>query len=231
MKPRDFTEIKIIDTLMKKDRNCPVCVLVERSVEQLIDTILYELVNDPQIRADLREVGLCKRHTDKVQQYLQKHPELGLLGIAIIYEDMMDSHLKALNETTSLNHNCYLCNRETEIERMYITSFGKLFNDREGLDLFRKSKSILCIDHYCKLSSKMNPAYRNSLSEIEIAKLTSLKNDLSMFIKKHDYRNRESFKEEEASAYRIAGGILAKPVNLNARRSSRWKPWKLSQDA
>lgn len=231
MKPRDFTEIKIMDTLTEKDRSCPVCLLIEKSVEQLIDTILYELVNDPQVRSHLRETGLCKRHIDKVQQHLQKHPELGLLGIAIIYEDMIDNHIKTLNETTSLNHSCYLCDRESEIEKMYITSFNKLLNDREGLDLFRRSKSILCIDHYHKLLSKIDQAFKDSFSEIEMTKLTLLKNDLSTFIKKHDYRNKTPFKEEEATAYKIVGGIISKPVNLNTRRSSRWKPWKLSQDA
>lgn len=232
MKPRDFVEIKIIDTLLEVDQGCPVCKLINKSIEGLIDTILYELVNDPQIRSNFRNSGLCRRHTEIIEKYLEHHPELGLLGIAIIYEDMLQTQIDLMGQNGRdmvKNRVCYLCEREREVEKIYLSSFGRIFGERDGLDLYEKSSQILCLDHYYSICAVIDQSSCETLKKIQYTKLSNLKNQLSIFIEKHDYRKREPF-GNEATAYKVAGALMAKPVNLSSGRNTKWQIWKTSKE-
>ncbi len=231
MKPRDLVEIKIFDT-MERAQGCPICTLINENVERLVDTIFYELVNDPQIRGDLRSSGLCKRHTEMIEKYLKHHPELGLLGVAIIYEDLLQNQIDLMtqNSLDSMgNKGCYLCEHENEIEKTYLSSFSRIFSETDGLNLYEKSNSILCLYHYYKISTVVDEPFAKGLKSIQHAKLSNLKNQLSIFIRKHDYRNKEPF-GKEAAAYKIVGALMAKPVNLSIRRNSKWQIWKNSKE-
>lgn len=232
LKPRDFVEIKLIDTLSEKNQNCPVCRLINESIEKLVDTILYELVNDPEIRTNFRNSGLCKRHAEIIERYLERHPELGLLGIAIIYEDMLQNQIDLIsqNDFDSIkNKNCYLCERENEVEKTYISSFIRIFSENDGLDLFEKSSCILCFDHYYRISTIVDESFAERLKKIQSAKLSNLKDQLSIFIQKHDYRNKQPF-GKEAVAYKVAGALMGKPVNFSSRRNTKWQIWKNSKE-
>ncbi len=232
MKPKDLVEIKILDIMSLNDQSCPVCELINESTEKLIHTILYEFVNDPQIRSSLRTMGFCKKHAQMIEEHLQKHPELGLLGIAIIYEDMLDQSIKILQdgEFSALKvENCYLCEREEQTEKIYINSFGKILSDVEGMTLFSQNNFVFCLDHFIKIYQLVDETARRRFKEIQIEKLSRLKDLLTIFIDKHDYRNREPF-GKEATVYKLADKLLAKPLNLNNRRNHRWRLWKNLQE-
>ncbi|HOJ88950.1 MAG TPA: DUF6062 family protein [Pseudothermotoga sp.] len=230
MRPRDFVEIKIIDALSEKDQSCPVCRLINESVEKLVDTILYELVNDPQIRSNLRTMGLCKQHAEMIERYLQQHPELGLLGIAIIYEDMLGHELRTLRQPSVEGvGNCYLCDRQTQIEKTYTSSFGRIFSEPQGVELFLQSEAVFCLDHFRKTYQLVDNSMKDRFEEIQVRKLSYLKNQLSIFIEKHDYRNKKPF-GKEANVYKLVGRLIAKPVSLDNRRNHKWQIWKNSKE-
>lgn len=231
LKPRDFVEIKIIDTMSEKDPSCPICKLINESIEKLIDTILYELVNDHQIRSNLRTMGLCRKHVETIERYLHHHPELGLLGIAIIYEDILDHKLKTIkqNESDIYAYSCYLCNRESQIEEVYINSFGKILGGTEGITLFSQSDSVFCLYHFSRIYRLLNDTTKNHFKEIQIEKLNYLKNQLSIFIKKHDYQNKKPI-GKEATAYRSVGKLIAQPTNLDNRGNHKWQFWRISRE-
>lgn len=230
MRPRNFVEIKIIDALSEKDQSCPVCRLINESVEKLVDTILYELVNDPQIRSNLRTMGLCKQHAEMIERYLQQHPELGLLGIAIIYEDMLGHELRTLRQPFAEGVvNCYLCDRQTQIEKTYTSSFGRIFSEPQGVELFSQSEAVFCLDHFRKTYQLVDNSMKDRFEEIQVRKLNYLKNQLSIFIEKHDYRNKKPF-GKEATVYKLVGRLIAKPVSLDNRRNHKWQIWKNSKE-
>lgn len=70
---------------------CPICRLVSDAVAHYLETLLYENVNDPGIRADLRRSnGFCPHHAG----LLRDHGDP--LGHAIIYGDLIDHVLESL---------------------------------------------------------------------------------------------------------------------------------------
>ncbi|MGE5587129.1 MAG: DUF6062 family protein [Clostridia bacterium] len=70
---------------------CPICRLVNDAVARYLETFLYENVNDPGMRVDLRRSnGFCPDHAG----LLREHGDP--LGHAIIYGDLVDHVLESL---------------------------------------------------------------------------------------------------------------------------------------
>lgn len=73
---------------------CPFCRLSDRVVERYLDSIMYEFVNDPGTRAQLRgSLGYCNEHAWRL-------PATGggaSLGIAILYQDLLGQVLDRLS--------------------------------------------------------------------------------------------------------------------------------------
>ncbi len=89
---RHTTYFELVEAIQRG--GCPVCELVERSVQLQLDSLSYEQVNDPGIRSALRAAhGFCRRHA---WQFLQ----LGgaVFGAAIIYADILRSIQRRLPE-------------------------------------------------------------------------------------------------------------------------------------
>lgn len=80
---RHSTFYDLLDSLAKS--GCAVCAIVARTRWRYLDSLAYENVNDPGVRAKLREsFGFCTRHAwyfvDTVRE---------VFGAAIIYRDLL----------------------------------------------------------------------------------------------------------------------------------------------
>ncbi|MCX7855742.1 MAG: DUF6062 family protein, partial [Anaerolineae bacterium] len=63
---------------------CPVCRLVERDTGRYLDNLLWENVNDPGLRQEIRRaLGFCREHT----RVLVSRPGVSL-GLALIARDV-----------------------------------------------------------------------------------------------------------------------------------------------
>ncbi len=86
---RHMTYYNLRDAMAKP--GCPICRLVSDAVARYLETFLYENVNDPGMRADLRRSnGFCPDHAGQ----LRDHGDA--LGHAIIYGDLIDRVLESL---------------------------------------------------------------------------------------------------------------------------------------
>ncbi|MGE5584814.1 MAG: DUF6062 family protein [Bacillota bacterium] len=86
---KHMTYYNLRDAMAKP--GCPICRLASEAVAHYLETFLYENVNDPGIRADLRRSnGFCPRHAG----LLRDHGDP--LGHAIIYGDLVDHLLGSL---------------------------------------------------------------------------------------------------------------------------------------
>jgi len=73
---------------------CPVCRLSLRSVSRYLDALSYENVNDPEVRATLRRSrGFCNHHAWQFADACHDG-----LGTAIIYRDVLDTLLRAVEK-------------------------------------------------------------------------------------------------------------------------------------
>lgn len=205
MNPRNFAEIKIIEAFEKQTDDCPICELIYTSVEKFIEEILYEFVNDPNTRSRLRH-GICSKHVLAIENTLNNHPELGLLGLAIIYEDIMSEMIKDMVKNCHTESECLFCKHESESEKIYVETCTSFISDI--LSIYEKSKRILCRDHYWKIFSTTNHINQENLKAIQVKKLLDLKSKLTVFIEKHDYRKDKQM-GDTPRACKIAGMLIS----------------------
>lgn len=211
-----LVEIQIEDALVESKMECPICNLVDKAVDSVIDSLLYELVNDVEVRSQLRSKMLCRTHVSRIESYLAKHMELGSMGLAIIYADLLDQ-LAKFDGVMTHRFECFLCEKEKAFESLYTQAFLK--NLGSLMNVYSASESILCFDHYALVLSKLENSLRKSFKEIQLMKYKRLLQLLDSFIKKHDYRNSESFTPEEIMARKKVGKLIGR--NLQDWRRSK----------
>src|ERR1051325_10587993 len=80
-----------------RETGCPVCRMESVTVERYIDRLFYESVNDIETRERLRvSLGFCREHA-----WLAVDKKLGnALGIAIIYQDVINNVLRELQSNS-----------------------------------------------------------------------------------------------------------------------------------
>jgi len=83
-------ELKVIELMETNFTGCPICQTNVETVRNSIFGILYEMVNDPGIRAQFRKKRICYKHAHLLAQVLEESRFLGHLGISIILKDVVN---------------------------------------------------------------------------------------------------------------------------------------------
>ena len=196
----------LLDAL--KEKGCPVCFLVKKSTHKSMDDFLYESVNDPGLRQEIKaSQGFCNRHAWQLHKFGDG------FGQAIVYSDLMNITLKIFQEIdkpTSIKELikeispggttkriCMFCRQEKDAGDRYISVFWESFDDPE-FSITYKSSFGLCLPHLVfALKKNKNRQFNRELIEIETPKLSGLVSELKEFMRKHDYRfSKEKFAKE-----------------------------------
>lgn len=197
------TYYDLIDT-MREEKGCPVCYLVDTYIDRYIDNLLYENVNDSNLRERLiKSRGFCKEHSEKILKYGYKGYSL---GIAIICKDLIEDHLRNLDKIELLNSSrrCLICEVSDDIESRLLNEIINGIKDCDFYEAYRSSDG-LCLSHLSKiLHLTKDKETRDILLEIELLKLKILSESLSEFIRKQDYRFRDRPIGEEADSWIMA---------------------------
>ena len=169
-----------------KDKGCPICFLVKKSIHKMMDDFLYEQVNDPKVRLKIKAAfGFCGRHAWQLQKFGDG------LGLCIIYDDLLTTLQQSVKEHGSFPKQekiCPFCNDSQEIEQRYVCTFIEYFDDVEFNSYFKQSFG-LCLNHLISvLNSCRNKKIIENLKEMEFQKRESLIAELKEFHRKHDYR-------------------------------------------
>ncbi|AEH51642.1 hypothetical protein Theth_1589 [Pseudothermotoga thermarum DSM 5069] len=135
--------------------------------------------------------------------FLSKHPEHGILGISIIYEDLLSTRIDQLRTDQPLPKKCFFCQYE-------------------------ESKTVFCLDHFLAVQKTLPTHNADKLKTIQLGKLQNLKEQLTEVIRKHDYKNKESI-GLEAKAYRYVAKLIAN-LNTSFGRMKTWQLWKNSRE-
>ncbi len=185
---------------------CPFCTIYRKLEENELDLILGASMMEPDIRIKTNEQGFCKTHYDMM--FTRKNR----LGMAL----MLESHLNELRQQTSgkglaalkgvgvepmkrlekLESTCYVCSRiEFSLDKMFETAILLWMQDPD----FRKklaAQPYICLPHYRMfveygrrgLSKKLFPDFYKEVSAVVNTYFDSLREDVSWFCKKFDYR-------------------------------------------
>ena len=186
---------------------CPFCILYNKLENDELELILGASMMEPDVRIKTNKEGFCKTHYDMM--FVRKNR----LGMALTLESHLDELAdeiksnklfgsktpKAIPRIAELEKNCYVCRRiEFNFEHMIETAVLLWDTDDE----FKKKLDAIpyfCLPHYRRLleygqkrlSKKDFPVFSAKCEKIVNTYLEQLKEDVSWFCKKFDYRYHE----------------------------------------
>lgn len=233
----NVTVYKLLDAC--REHGCPVCRLEQQSVERYLDSQLYENVNSPKWREQLRiSLGFCREHAA-----LAVDKRLGdSLGFSIIYRDLINSVLNGWNEdykparsprgwTSVLGRipeqvratvermlsaitprkRCPACEHRDEMTRTTLLVLTEELKTPVMVDALQASEG-LCLPHLrLALGHMRDQSVCETLLTIQRSKLEALRAELDEFIRKNDYRYAgEGFGKEGDAWLRAIGMVVGR---------------------
>lgn len=204
MKEHIYT-IPVTEAFEKAKSKCPFCALREKLEKDELEIILGASMMEPDIRQETNDKGFCSRHYSKMFTMQNR------LGLALMLESHLDQlkkelktgnifsrdiGAKSVDRIEALNKTCYVCERiEDKFSKMFTTAAYLFDEEKEFKNAFSEVR-YFCLPHYReymlagkKVLSKdgYNDLVRAANEKIS-AYLESLKDDVSLFCKKFDYR-------------------------------------------
>lgn len=221
---RDMASFRVLEAL--GEGGCPLCALRAAAVDRYLDSLLYEQVNDPDLRRALdRSRGFCREHALLLVRLGDS------LGIAILYKDQVARALDAVrqarrtvssgprglrwlpNGTRSEGPEvvlsrllapegpCPACQVAREAEERYLSALLEHLESPEVRAGIERS-SFLCLPHLqAALHLAGDPDRAQAVLEIAEEKLVRLHEELAELIRKRDYRFAHEPKGEEQTAW------------------------------
>lgn len=204
MKEHIYT-IPVTEAFAENKDKCPFCALAEKLEFDELDIILGAAMMENDVRLETNQKGFCHRHYNKMFNMKNR------LGLALMLETHLESLKKELktgnflardigNKSVSrietMQKNCYVCERiEDKISKMYTTAAYLFDEEKDFRNSFAEVRYI-CLPHYREyvLAGKRvlsKDGYENlvrAANEKICNYLDSLKDDVSLFCKKFDYR-------------------------------------------
>ncbi|MBR5881661.1 MAG: hypothetical protein IKZ16_08215 [Clostridia bacterium] len=186
---------------------CPLCALYRKLEENELDLILGASMMEPDVRIKTNEKGFCRTHYDMM--FTRKNR----LGMALTLE----SHLNQLKEELEtgfvagligkpgstplkrierLEKSCYVCERiEFHFQHMAETVVY-LFESEDSFAEQIKAQPYFCLPHYrlllekaqARLQKKKLADFFTAVEGVQKHYLDTLREDVSWFCKKFDYR-------------------------------------------
>lgn len=190
-----------------KECGCPFCHLYRKLQEDEIDIILGASMMEPDIRMRTNDEGFCLTH------YNMMLGRKRMLGMGLILESHLDEVKKKLSAKTllgtkpsvaisklrELEESCYVCGRiNKNLSAMISTAVYLWETDTEFQKKF-ESAPYFCLPHYRamidyasrKMPKRIFSDFYDAAYAIEERYITELREDVSWFCKKFDYRYDE----------------------------------------
>lgn len=202
-------------------RGCALCALRDTLEKREIDLILGASMMEPDTRIRTNRQGFCRRH------FQMMFGARNRLGLAL----MLESHLaevadnvgkrgadkgSALKYLSVLQSDCYVCSRINEaMDKITDNTVGLWATDSAFRAKF-EAQPYICLDHAQALleavqgglRGKDGRAFSAALLGVVNAYLETLREDVSWFCKKFDYRYDEEPWYNAKDAVERAIGLL-----------------------
>ena len=187
-----------------EEKLCPFCRLYKKLQENELDLILGASMMDPDIRIKTNKTGFCSKHYGDM---LKKGNRLSLAlmlesHLNEVYDDINAKDIlkpegtNATKRIGELNRTCYVCDRiDFSFTKMIETAVLLWKSEPE----FRKNTELqpyICLPHFerflqegkARLGKKEFPIFFKSVKGVTMRYYDTLREDVSWFCKKFDYR-------------------------------------------
>jgi hypothetical protein len=228
MPEKDVLYHELLEALQAE--GCAVCRLARGASDSYIHALIHEGVTDVKLREALRDArGLCYRHGWRLA-----HERGAVLGTAIIYRDVINTLVKALEANSNpparlfgrgqpdlsralaASATCPACVLERDAEQREVKVLLSYINDT-SLEAAYKSAGGICLPHFQLALSQASASAVRTLAGWQAEAWSRLRGELDELIRKHDYRFRsEPVTEDEASSWKRAVAAVvgaAEPEN------------------
>ncbi|HEV8584916.1 MAG TPA: DUF6062 family protein [Methylomirabilota bacterium] len=225
MSGKSIGYVRLVEACEKP--GCPVCRCLVDDGRRQLDALLYEQVNDPDVRRRLRAAwGLCNWHTWTLQA-------LGgaVTGSAILYADLIRVAARRVGRLRDRRPArlarwprrsrprlvdryrsrapCPVCRTGRDAEARYVDTVVDFIDDPEFMRAYGKS-SGMCVAHaVTAVERRAGASALRRLLDETLGKWEDLRQHLDGFVRKHEYRNVEPISEAEAAACAAAWGLVA----------------------
>ena len=201
------------------DCECPLCLMARDLERSAIEFTMGPSYMEDDNREMTDKLGFCPKHIKMM--YADKN-KLGVALMLNTHMNKTNRELKALAEKDSpsskgffsrktekspvvryieeLESNCFVCSRINPVFERYVhTVFHMWKKDSEFKEKFKNSKGF-CTYHYGILYDKGSEflnqqqydEFREALNKVYFDNMYRVNSDVSWFIDKHDYRNKEA---------------------------------------
>ena len=227
----------------QEQAGCPICRLVHKATDRYLDSILYEAVLDPDVRAKLkRSYGFCREHVEM----LRGKPGRAL-GIALIYRDI----IYAVAETAGMRRRskrrsllgrllrraqrpavdgdlvtdgrCPACKIGRDAEDSYLDLLIAHLDDGRLYAAYARGEG-LCLSHLVGALERVDDEEsRQRLGGPQLARYRQMIRDLDEFIRKRDHRfHGEKYGDEGDVWLRAMNATVGGAgMGLSARKGGR----------
>ena len=194
---------------------CPICRVEHDAVLRYVSGLLYEQVNDFNMRERLRaSLGFCRQHAHLTVEELPGNA----LGIALIYQDMLKVTMHHLDDRKGVPapvRKCPACEQRDLNMMRTLSEVSKNLQDETMIEALKHSDG-LCIFHLRQAFRHTRvPEKRALLISIQLEIMGRLRAQVGEFIRKNDYRfSKETFGPERDSwkraVYMVSGSKIGK---------------------
>ncbi|MCB9457367.1 MAG: hypothetical protein H6671_15380 [Anaerolineaceae bacterium] len=223
MQEKSFGFYDLVETFPKP--GCAICTLLEADTQRLLDNILYERVTDPPTQTRFRNSrGLCSEHAHQLTTFSHA------LGIAILYEAVLDKTLKALEQAEKEagspggwarwwnaaaandplvaalepEESCMICAAQDDHESLYISILTDHITD-DRLETAYRASDGLCRAHFqMSLRAARDAAQARLLLDIQRDIWGRLRGELREFARKYDFKHVDEKMGAEGDSWRRA---------------------------
>jgi hypothetical protein len=239
MQEKSFGFYDLVETFPKP--GCAVCTLLEADTRRLLDNILYERVTDPPTQTRFRSSrGLCSEHAYQLTTFSH------VLGIAILYEAVLDETLKALDQAEKEGHSpgglarwwnaavandplvtalepvepCMVCAAQDDHEALFIRILSDHITDERLESAYRQSDG-LCREHFqMALRVTRDTRHARLLLDIQRDIWERLRGELREFARKYDFKHVDEKMGAEGDSWRRAALHFSGARGVFGRRRS-----------
>jgi hypothetical protein len=234
------------DALAQPD--CVVCRMTHRAADQYLDSLLWESVNDPEVRHIIRQArGFCHEHAWRLSHY-RASP-----GVTIIMHDVLRNMLRVIEDAEfqtlpmlSLRRTqeaidprqpsaatsevvaqlgpqrpCPVCTEAKKMEDVYMSTLIENLLGEDGLLSAYESSDGLCLPHLRRaLTLVRDETVFEALVKAQKIIWERLVGHLGEIIRKSDYRfQNEARGEESGASIRAIAALSGARQDQNKKQS------------
>ncbi len=197
-----------------REAECPLCALARRRVKRYFEGLLYEKVNDPELRKRIRSAGgFCNRHSFQFAEYHD-----GLAG-SILYRDLLETWLQRpsampVQSSDGRLPDCPACREKAQAEQRALSLLTAFLDDEELHEALRGS-SGLCLPHLGMLEERLGrgrKALPGWLADLQRAVVEKIAADLRACLDSRNYSlgtDRPALSREQELAWERAVRMVA----------------------